>query len=120
MGKPRLQLRERTFLSRAEKDAKQMRRNAQSHGSIHPLVKSKRILGWLDKAVAGGNFTIMQTRGKKKYQVTYSVRKHFKTGNWVVDVGMNELLGAGKIGKTIVGPLYSKKNGAWVEVNVRW
>ena len=58
-------------LRRAETDARDMRRNTRSHGSIHPKVKSARLCGWLDKAVNNGEFIIVQSIKGKKYRTKY-------------------------------------------------
>ena len=53
--------------------------------------------------------------------VTYSAKKHFKNGNWVVDSYARELLENGELGKIERVPiLYANQNGVWVEVNIRW
>ena len=98
-----------------------MHANAASHGSIQPRVKSKRVCGWLDKSVKQGEFKRRQYIKGKKYMVTYSAKKHFKNGNWVVDSYARELLENGELGKIERVPiLYANQNGVWVEVNIRW
>ncbi len=120
MPRVRLSFRERKVLTTTERDARLMRANADSHGSIQPRVKSKRVCGWLDKAVKRGHFTMVQSIKGKKYQITYRAHTHFKTNNLIVNISRNEMIGKGKLGKGISGKMYSKKNGVWVEVNVRW
>src|SRR3989344_2222616 len=115
-----LPLQEWTSLKRTTIAAHKMAKNAASHGSINPRVKSKKVRRWLGIAVErrrkGGSFIVTRRIRGKTYQVTYKAYRQPKTGDLLVHASGNEMLGERKLGKTTGLGIYHKSPGGWVKV----